>query len=47
MVNPLFRYHYKEFGKHVNVDYVQIDSRQDSFEEMIEKLKGDRVKPLI
>jgi hypothetical protein len=47
MVNPLFRYHYKEFGKHVNVDYVQIDSRQDSFEEMIEKLKGDGVNTLI
>lgn len=41
MVNPLFRYHYKEFGNYVGVNYVQVDSRQDSFEEMIEKLKAE------
>lgn len=40
MVNPLFRYHFKEFGTYVGVNYVKIDSRQDSFEEMIEKLKA-------
>jgi hypothetical protein len=39
MVNPLYRYHFKEFGNYVKINYVQIDSRKDSFEEMIEKLK--------
>jgi hypothetical protein len=41
MVNPLYRYHFKEFGNYVKIDYVQIDSRKDSFEEMIEKLKAE------
>lgn len=38
MTNPLYRYHFKKFGNYVNINYVQIDSRQDSFEEMINKL---------
>ncbi len=41
MVNPLYRYHFKEFGNYVKINYVQIDSRRDSFEEMIEKLKAE------
>lgn len=39
MVNSLYRYHFKEFGNYVNINYVQVDSREDSFEEMIDKLK--------
>lgn len=39
MVNPLYRYHFKEFGNYVNINYVQVDSREDSFEKMIDKLK--------
>ena len=39
MVNLLYRYHFKEFGNYVNINYVQVDSREDSFEEMIDKLK--------
>jgi hypothetical protein len=40
MTNPLYRYHFKEFGKHVGVNYIQVDSRNDSIQETIAKLKG-------
>lgn len=40
MINPLYRYHFKEFGEHVGVNYIQVDSRDDSFQNMIAKLKG-------
>lgn len=40
MTNPLYRYHFKKFGEHVGVNYIQVDSRQDSFQQMIAKLKG-------
>jgi hypothetical protein len=40
MTNPLYRYHFKEFGEHVGVNYIQVDSRNDSFQNMIAKLKG-------
>jgi hypothetical protein len=40
MTNPLYRYHFKEFGEHVRVNYIQIDSRNDSIKETIAKLKG-------
>jgi hypothetical protein len=40
MTNPLYRYHFKEFGEHVGVNYIQIDSRNDSVKEIIAKLKG-------
>ena len=40
MTNPLYRYHFKEFGEHVGVNYIQIDSRNDSIKETIAKLKG-------
>lgn len=40
MINPLYRYHFKEFGEHVGVNYIQVDSRYDSFQNMIAKLKG-------
>jgi Glycosyltransferase 61 len=40
MTNPLYRYHFKEFGEHVGVNYIQVDSRHDSIQETIAKLKG-------
>ena len=40
MTNPLYRYHFKEFGEHIGVNYIQVDSRNDSFQNMIAKLKG-------
>jgi hypothetical protein len=40
MTNPLYRYHFKEFGEHVGVNYIQVDSRHDTFQTMIAKLKG-------
>jgi hypothetical protein len=40
MTNPLYRYHFKEFGEHVGVNYIQVDSRNDSIQETIAKLKG-------
>lgn len=40
MINPLYRYHFKEFGEHIGVNYIQVDSRYDSFQNMIAKLKG-------
>lgn len=42
MTNPLYRYHFKEFGEHVGVNYIQIDSRNDSIKETIAKLKGQK-----
>jgi hypothetical protein len=39
MVNPLYRYHFKEFANHVGVDYIQIDCKEKSFEYLIEQLK--------
>lgn len=40
MTNPMYRYHFKEFGEHVGVNYIQVDSRNDSIQETIAKLKG-------
>lgn len=40
MTNRLYRYHFKEFGEHIGVNYIQVDSRNDSFQNMIAKLKG-------
>jgi hypothetical protein len=40
MTNPMYRYHFKEFGEHVGVNYIQVDSRNDSIQKTIAKLKG-------
>lgn len=42
MANPLYRYHFKEFGEHIGVNYIQIDSRNDSIQETIAKLKEQK-----